>query len=129
MNQTLTRQVIGFCHRLTYATLIGGATWLFAWLPSDLGASASFRLACQALNLPVAFVSLYLPPSWQGLDIVLGRILPHSLGTAGFLWQHLRTAVPTYVLIFYLPNLIVWLRRRSRSRALRTATHPSGGTG
>ncbi len=52
--------------------------------------------------------------------------MPHSLGTAGFLWQHLRIAVPTYVFIFYLPNLIMRLHRRRRNKA-RDKAAPAGG--
>jgi hypothetical protein len=126
MREIVTRRVIGFCHRVSYAALIAGATWLFAWLPSGVGGSPFFRLVCQILNLPVAFLSLYLPASFQGLDIVLGRNLPHSLATGDFLWQHLRIAVPTYVFIFYLPNLITRLHRRPRNKAQDKAA-PAGG--
>ena len=39
MREIITRRVIGFCHRVTYAALIAGATWLFSWLPSAVGRS------------------------------------------------------------------------------------------
>jgi hypothetical protein len=122
MRRSLPSRLLGFCHRLAYALLIAGSTWLFAWLPNDLARSAVCRAAFQALNFPVALVSLYLPFEWQAVDIVLGRDLPETFNTSAFLWRNVRTAVPVYLVVFYLPSLVLYMRRRRSgdSRQLET---------
>jgi len=70
--------------------------------------------------LPVAFVSIHLPEQWQGIDLVFGSILPHSFNTSGYLWRHLRTAVPIYIVLFYLPNLLCASGRSWRASRAKT---------
>ena len=110
----------GFCNWCAYALLLGLATWLFAWLPAPVASNQGFVFVLSAVNAPVAFISYVFPFSWQAVDLVFGRNLPHTLNSASFLAQHLRTAVPTYIVLFYLPNLLRAARRRwSASRATK----------
>jgi hypothetical protein len=115
--------LIGFCNRLAYALLFGIGTWVFAWLPTPLAANQEFGLLLSVINAPVAFVSLFLPFQWQAVDLVFGRNLPHSLGEAAYLWQHLRTAVPVYLILFYLPLMLANARKYlDRAKEVRRAS-------
>lgn len=114
-----------FSHRLAYALLFGIVTWLLAWLPTPFESNLFFGWALEILNAPVAFVSLHLPVGWQAIDLVFGSILPHTYTSSGFLWQHLRTAVPVYLLLFWLPALVRMLWRRRLRRDSARSAEPS----
>jgi hypothetical protein len=113
-----------FSHRLAYALLFGIVTWLFAWLPTPFEANQFFGWALAILNAPVAFVSIRLPVGWQAIDLVFGSILPHTYTSSDFLWRHLRTAVPVYLFLFWLPSLVrsLWRRRLRRDSTLPAQT-------
>jgi hypothetical protein len=68
------------------------------------------------LDLPVAAVSSLLPWQWKGIDVWSSERQPDYGSIWKMLYVHLRTAVPVYVILFYLPNAIAWIVRRVRRR-------------
>lgn len=116
----------GLANRLAYSLLFGIATWLFAWLPGPYVGDLGFEFLLRLVNAPVAFVSRYLPINWQALDLIWGNV-PHFYKEYSFLFCHLRTAVPVYLAIFYLPNLIGSIRRRLARRKLQEETGSDRG--
>lgn len=102
------RDLLGFAHRLTYATLLALLTWLLSWLPvsTQLAGSAIVSAVLKVVNFPVALASQAMPLTWRGLDLVFAERLPHTVATSEFLLRHLRVAIPVYVFLFYLPNLL-----------------------
>jgi hypothetical protein len=65
------------------------------------------------IDFPVAAVSRFLPPGGDEL------FSSHGSPTPEYLWHYLRVAVPVYMLLFYLPNLLRggWERLRRRREA------------
>jgi hypothetical protein len=112
-----SRHAIGFIHRVVYATLIGFITW-FLWTARydtlPLGRDAQNAIV-KVLAAPVAFVSRLTPPAgWKALDPFTSDVVGHNEPNEKLLLWHLRLAVPTYVVIFYIPSLIRLLVRRAR---------------
>lgn len=112
--------LLGFFHRLTYATALSLSVFCLAVLPLGL----NLRLwspVLSLLNAPVGVVSLLVPCPMRGLDMPFNQCHHEGGQSPGeFFFSHLRTAIPTYVLLFYLPNLgraVLgrWRRRRARS--------------
>lgn len=113
------RRIVGFFHRVAYATLISFFTWLSCTFPSAFGGYDRVQTCvCYALDFPVAAFTLLTYPV-RGIDVFF-----HQASSAGdFLtapevfWYHLRFALPVYVFLFYIPNIIVWGRRFLNQRS------------
>lgn len=116
----LLRAVIGFVHRVVYAALIGIVTWLMAIFPIGVVNSLLLMLILKVFDFPVAVAGLLLPWEYTGIDLFFG----HGFGVGApapeeILLRHLRVAIPVYVLLFYVPNLIKGgiglIRRRQKT--------------
>lgn len=108
--------VFGFFHRVAYAVALSLLVWDFYVLPLGLNLGI-WSSVLSVLNAPVAAVGLLIPCPERGLDAPFLQC-HHEGGQSGpqFFFSHLRLAVPVYVLLFYLPNLIRagWARKRGR---------------
>lgn len=123
------RHFVGFCNRVAYATVLGLAAWgLMMWPPFTPLAGRIYGYAAILLDLPIALANLLLPLDWRGLDLVFDRGLTIGTSTPGFLFRHLRVAIPVYVLLFYLPSLLLgsWRRWRRRGRAVESEPAAQG---
>lgn len=120
------KHLLGFCHRLAYATTAALAGFLLAVHPAGLRIDPT-GLLTKLLNLPVAAVGLLLPPEWRGVDL---WFQPQEWGYLnefrGGMLRHLRIAILVYVLIFYLPTLALVGWRRLRHRYQPVALPSSG---
>lgn len=68
----------------------------------------------KVLDLPVAAVNTLLPWQWKGIDVWSSKRQPEHESVWRTLLVHLRVAVPVYVLLFYVPNVIAALVRRRK---------------
>jgi hypothetical protein len=123
------RWLVGLSHRVACATLIGIYTWLFSYLPY----SATPRLLgdlAYIFDFPVAAASLVLPFPFKGIDLFFGRGVGEFMSKETLLFWHLRVAIPVYVLLFYVPNLIkggfgLIRKRKVRSEGVTAASPES----
>lgn len=107
----------GFFLRLGYAVALSALVWNFFVLPLGVDLDA-WGPVLNALNAPVATASLLVPCPERGLDAPFSQC--HQQGgqtPPRFFFNHLRLAVPVYVLMFYLPNALrgAWRSWRGRS--------------
>lgn len=102
------RTLIGLAHRVAYAAALAFFVFDFSVLPTGVTGSVLGGFLA-ALNFPVALVGLLLPCGERGLDFPIGHCDFPS--TALFL-NHLRLAIPVYVVLLYLPGSLRALRRR-----------------
>lgn len=114
-----SRLVIGFVHRLAYATLIGFVTW-FLWTArfDTLPLGHDLQLAVvRILAAPVVPASrLTSDTGWKAIDPFTSDVVGHNEPSEKLLLWHLRLAIPVYVSLFYLPSLVRWLIHRARHR-------------
>lgn len=117
------RHLVGLCHRFAYASALALATINLWVLPLGVEHSRLVGFLVPVANSPVAAAGLLFSCELRGLDTPFSQCSPQS-GSA-FYWQHLRFAIPVYVLLFYAPSLFRagrhWLRRRAQSTEPRTA--------
>ena len=104
--------VLAAAHRVAYAAALAFFVFDFAVLPIGVGGPVLGTLLA-VLNLPVAVVGLALPCDQRGLDFPVGHC--HWPNQTLFL-HHLRLAIPVYVALFYLPNLVSLIRKRRKAR-------------
>lgn len=113
--------LLGLSHRIAYATAIAGSVWLFYSIsfggPLEKSSAALLKLA----DLPIATASQLLPCNARGVDLWYRvgpgeSVCPHYTTTSESLGSHMRVGVASYVLLFYLPNLLLAARRRWRGR-------------
>ena len=106
---------VGAIHRFAYAVLLGMVTWFlytarFDTLP--FGADVQIMLT-KIVGLPVAIVSQLLPQgAWHAIDPFAEYPFAHNEPHERLLLLHLRLAVPVYVALFYVPNVVGALYRR-----------------
>jgi hypothetical protein len=120
--------LVGFCHRCAYGVVLSLLVWVFTLhlpLPEGPTARAVTTVTMKALDLPVALATQLMPCDEFAIDIWFsvrgGGGCPQPLGNLlGYFWNHMRVAVPTYVLIFYIPAglAVVYRRILRRRRAL-----------
>jgi len=119
------KRMIGFVHRVVYASLISLVGVIVCVLPNiDVGA-----VPCKALNWPVSVLGQFIP-GWAGVNVVSARGGCDFCTPAERLQSHLALAIPVYVTLFYIPNLIAWIlrqRRQKRERLLMTRESANGG--
>lgn len=113
----MKRRLIGFIHRVAYATLCA----LFAWHACTwpFGESVARRkiltALCYTFNTPTAIVGRITGP-YRGMDTFLDKGTWCDFCTPQeMLWYHVRFAVPVYVVLFYVPTAARWLLRRWRT--------------
>lgn len=119
--------VIGLSHRVAYATAVALVGFLLAVMPAGAKVPGLARL----LDLPVAAAGLLLPVTWRGVDLWFRPWEFHPYSSDHFvvgMLQHLRIAIPVYVLLFYVPNLFSGLRRWMRSRRGADQPQPASGS-
>jgi hypothetical protein len=109
------RWLLGFIHRVAYATLISFVVW-FLWTARfdtlPLGRDLQLGIV-KVLDFPVAMLSERMPlTGWLSIDPFTRDQMGHNEPNEKVLLWHLRTAVPVYVVLFYLPNLVMWIVRR-----------------
>lgn len=113
------KYVVGFCHRLAYATLLTGGSWLSCVAP--IGRHPSLQVAlCRVLDWPIAWLGRF-NPGWRGVDVFYGRGACDACTSEDFFYYHLTWGIPVYVVLFYVPTVIRWFARRLRSRRDRAA--------
>jgi hypothetical protein len=114
----MPRALIGFVHRVVYATLFALLAWHACTWPfgNSLVQRRVATAVCYTLDLPTAIVGHVTTP-YRGIDV----FFEHGEWCETCPWQQellvqMRSAVPVYVVLFYLPNLVVWFVRWFRSR-------------
>src|SRR5216684_4352318 len=117
MRRTL-QYLIGFLHRLAYATLFSGMTWYACGFPSAFGKYVALqKVVCYTLNYPVALVGHFTDPI-RGMDMFFdnggGSTWCDFCTMQQLLWYHLRFSVPVYIVLFYLPTLALWIIHKRR---------------
>ncbi|MEO7975492.1 MAG: hypothetical protein ABIU84_18070 [Thermoanaerobaculia bacterium] len=119
--QQIGPALLGLAHRVAYATAIAGAVWLFYSIPFDGPLEKSPKVLLKLFDLPIATASQLLPCNARGVDLWF-RIgpgesaCPHYSTMSESLRSHMRVGVLAYVLLFYLPSLLLAARRRWRGR-------------
>lgn len=113
----LTKRVVGLSHRFAYATVAGLLCWVFAAHSFQSIDPRMSRAIALTLDAPVVVANHLLPSRWRGLNLFSGQPQGEFIRHEEILWLHLRAAIPTYVALFYVPNLIclamrAWRRRR-----------------
>ncbi|HEY0157559.1 MAG TPA: hypothetical protein VGF28_09765 [Thermoanaerobaculia bacterium] len=97
--------------RLSVATTLGVITW---WSYVTRGASDGLlRILYRVLDWPVATVGQLFPQSWAGIDVFYGTNLCDFCTPRELLLEHLKFAVPVFVLLSYVGTS---LRERWRRR-------------
>jgi amino acid transporter len=118
------RWLLGFIHRIAYAVLVSFVVW-FLWTArfDTLSLGRDFQLGIvKVLDFPVAMVSERMPlTGWRSIDPFTRDQMGHNEPNEKVLLWHLRLAVPVYVVLFYLPNLFIWIVRRFRNRSREDA--------
>ena len=108
--------IVGFIHRVVYASLISllGVT-VCVLSTMDVG-----TLPCKLMNWPVSIVGQHLP-GWAGLNVFNEQNRCDFCTPTERFQSHMTLAIPLYVILFYLPNVVAWLwwrRRRSKRETL-----------
>lgn len=108
------KALAGFAHRLAYAGVLAGATWFIVVFPLDLPDTGLLIRLTRLANFPVSLVGRLLPPELRGIDLFVEPFWLHNMPVQDMLLRHLRVAVPVYVLVLYMPNLLIWFARKLR---------------
>ena len=128
--------LFGFCHRVAYAALVSAIVWIFVFLPLPEGISYPGDMIIQVvrwLDLPIAAATQIMPCNEFAVDMWF-RVRCPELGYGivdlrGYFFNHMRIGIPTYVLLFYLPNLYRvgrgWWRQRRGSGSHRASLGPN----
>ena len=93
------------------ATLVG---WVSCTVPVDRP-SAALALSCRVFSWPIRFLLALLSEIGVRSD-------PLSIGWCDLcsseqrLWRMLLTGVPIYLVLLYIPMLVLWFVRRLRSK-------------
>lgn len=116
----LVIRILGLTHRLAYATTVALAGFLLTVMPVGLRIDPS-GFVVHLLDLPVAAAGLLLAPEWRGIDLWFQPQEWGYLHPIEGLLRHLRLAIPVYMLLFYLPNLIAGAHRRLRPQGVKKA--------
>jgi hypothetical protein len=112
--------VLGLVHRIAYASLLSLIAWTACTWPygTSVWQRRVVKSVCYATNLPTAIVGRLTAP-YRGMDVMFdrgGEWCDFCSREQEF-WYHMRFAVPVYVVLFYIPTLVLWIIRRRRSKA------------
>jgi hypothetical protein len=107
------RHLVGFGHRVVYATLISVVAWYACTYPEAFGSFMLQKGVCFALTFPTAVVGRLTTP-YRGIDVFFdqGGEWCDFCSAQRLLWLHVRFAVPFYVILLYVPNLVMLAIRR-----------------
>src|SRR4051794_973604 len=105
---TRRRVLIGFMHRVVYATLFALLAWHACTWPFS-NSIVQRRVAtavCYTLNFPTAIIGRVTSP-YRGIDVFFDRggEWCDFCSAQQVLWYHVRFAIPVYVVLFYIPTL------------------------
>jgi hypothetical protein len=115
----MPRVFIGFVHRVVYATLFALLAWHACTWPfgNSLVQRRIATAVCYTFDFPIAIVGRVTSP-YRGIDVFFDRgEWCETCPWQQELWVHVRFAVPVYVVLFYIPTLVLWVVRRWRSKA------------
>jgi len=110
---------------VVYAALISFIVW-FLWTARfntlPLGRDLQLGIV-KVLDFPVAMVSERMPlTGWRAIDPFTSDQLGHNEPDEKLLLWHARLAIPVYVMLFYVPSVVMWIVRRLRNgRTKQTA--------
>jgi hypothetical protein len=112
------RLILGAFHRLAYATAISVIVFLVAVQPLELSLHGATFWTIRILDLPIATAGQLLPCNERGVDLWFRAEpgysgCPHNPGPE-FFGNHMRIGIPAYLLLFYLPSLLLAARLKSR---------------
>ncbi len=104
--------LFGFCHRAAYAALVSAIVWIFMFLPLPEGGypdGMTVRVI-RLLDLPIAVATQIMPCDEFAVDLWFsvrgGGGCPEPIGDLRtYFFNHMRIGVPSYLLLFYLPNI------------------------
>lgn len=115
--RTWQRAFAGLIHRFVYGALLGAFVWYLTAVPYTMTPipHVIHHPLLVVLDFPVALVSEHLPWQFKGIDTFSSERQPERSNEWEYLYGHLRTAVPVYVVLFYLPNIMLWIVRRPRN--------------
>ena len=123
MNISLnTERIARFCHRVTYAALLSAIVWIYINLPLAEGAAPPSHWTLggelvRLIDLPIVIATQALPCSETAVDLWFVRYhCPHEWDARHYLFSHMRVGIPVYVVLFYLPNVYMYGRRRWQRR-------------
>src|ERR1700692_554812 len=106
------RKIVGLVHRIVYAALIALLTWFTCAAP--LGTHPHTQaMICKVFDWPVATAG-QLFPRWHGVDVFYGGRSCDFCKPADVVWGHVCLAVPLYVVLFYLPNILLLVLPRCK---------------
>ena len=115
---TARRVLTGFVHRVVYAMLFALLAWHACTWPfgNSLVQRRVATAVCYTLDFPTAIVGRVTSP-YRGIDVFFERgEWCETCSWQQELWVHVRFAVPVYVVLFYLPNLVMCFVRLVRNR-------------
>jgi hypothetical protein len=115
----LMRHLVGCVHRVAYASLFSSTAWYACSYPAAFGKHAALQKAvCYAVTFPTAVIGRITSP-YRGMDVFFDRggEWCDFCSAQQVLWYHFRFAVPVYVALFYIPNVIALIIRHMRLRA------------
>jgi len=125
--------LLGFCHRVSYAALVSLIVWISVFLPMPDGINYSEDIRYRAvrwLDLPVAIATQPMSCGDSALDLWFRTwcLLP-DIELEEYFFYHMRIGVPAYVTLFYIPILFRagcswWRRRRKTGLSLRPPEDP-----
>lgn len=121
--------VLGFIHRIVYASLLSLVAWTACtWPYSDSLSQRRIVISiCYATNFPTAIVGRVTAP-YRGVDVLFdtgGEWCDFCSREREF-WYHMCFAVPVYVLLFYALTGVAslfsrWKRGRRRIAEQKSA--------
>src|SRR5258706_12729094 len=112
------RYLISFIHRCVYASFCAMLGWYSCVFPPSVRWQALVqKVLCYGLTYPIAVIGRLTRP-YRGMDVFFDRggEWCDFCSAQQVLWNHVRFAVPVYVVLFYLPTLALWIVRRLRSK-------------
>lgn len=119
--KSMNRAVLGFVLRVIAAVALSGTVWWLATRPFDRIPlpRSTVAILVRVLDFPVAVAGEVLPI--RGMELVFNDYESWCdfCSPGQFLWQQMRLAVPVYVLLFYVPNVIRFVARWNRRLLMR----------
>jgi hypothetical protein len=102
---------------MVYAAVISFIVW-FLWTARfntlPLGRGPQLGIV-KVLDFPVAMVSEQMPSAgWRAIDPFTSDQIGHNEPDEKLLLWHARLAIPVYVALFYIPNVVTSIVRRLR---------------
>ena len=114
------RRLLSACHRFAYAALVSALVWIFAQLPMQMNPPELGARILLVLDWPIAVATQVLPCREFAVDLWYAGAAPdgcpqgfaNQVSTREWFFNHMRVGIPVYLFLFYVPDLLAWLRRR-----------------